>query len=60
MDKPNQAFGVGSSPKRPRSRGEWNDSACFEIGARIDSFAAVLTMLSRSSMHKLSVANQER
>ncbi len=37
------------------SRGEWGDSVCFERGARMDSFTAVLTTPSRSSMYKLSV-----
>jgi hypothetical protein len=32
------------------------DSVCFEIEAMIDAFAAVLTMLSSSSMYKLSAA----
>ncbi len=35
----------------PNSHGEWEDSVCFEKGARMDSFAAVLTMLSCSSMY---------
>jgi hypothetical protein len=35
------------------------DSDCFERGARMDSFAAVLTALSRSSMYKLSLVSQE-
>ncbi len=33
--------------------GEWIDSVCFERGARMDLFAAVLTTLSCSSMYKV-------
>jgi hypothetical protein len=33
-------------------------SVCFELEATADSFSALLTMLSRSNMSKLSVADQ--
>jgi hypothetical protein len=36
------------------------DSVGFEIEAKMDSFAAVLTMLSRSSMYTLSVVNKKK
>ncbi len=32
-----------SSSGNPKSRGEEKDSVCFERGARMDSYAAVLT-----------------
>jgi hypothetical protein len=35
------------------------ESVCFEIEAMMDSFAAVLMTLGRSSMYKFSVAGQE-
>jgi hypothetical protein len=35
----------------PISCGEWKGSVCFERGARMDSFAVVLTTLSCSSMY---------
>jgi hypothetical protein len=41
----------GKQSKRPKSRGEQEDSVCFERGARMDSFAPVLTMPSHSSMY---------
>jgi hypothetical protein len=46
-----QAIGVGSSSRVPKSRGEWKDSVCFERGARMDSFAVVLTTPGYSSMY---------
>jgi hypothetical protein len=38
---------------RPISRGEWEDSVCFEKGARMDSFAVVLTTLSCLSIYRM-------
>jgi hypothetical protein len=35
------------------------DPVCFERGEGMDSFAAVLTTLSRSSLYKLSLVSQE-
>jgi hypothetical protein len=35
------------------SLGEWEDSVCFERGARMDSFAAVLTTFGCSSMYEV-------
>ncbi len=43
--------------EHPMSHGERKDSVCFERGAMMDSFAAVLTMLSCSSMYE-SVCQQ--
>jgi hypothetical protein len=37
----------------PISRGEWKFSVCFERGAKMDSFAAVLITLSCSSMYEI-------
>jgi uncharacterized membrane protein YjdF len=48
--KPSHRWEVGG---HPISLGEWEDSVCFEKGARMDSFAAVLTMLSCSSMYEV-------
>ncbi len=45
------SFWRGKQFKRPKSHGEQEDSVCFERGARIDSFIAVLIMPSRSSMY---------
>jgi hypothetical protein len=39
--------------RRPMSHGEGKDSVCFERGARMDSFAAMLTTLGRSSMYEI-------
>jgi hypothetical protein len=50
----------GKQPKRLMSHCGWKDSVCFESGARVGSFAAVLKMLSRSNMYKLPVVNQEK
>ncbi len=35
-----------------------HESVCFELEARMDSFAAVPAMLGRSSMYKSSAADQ--
>jgi hypothetical protein len=45
----------GKQSRHLLSCGEWEDSVCFERGAKMDSFAAVLAMPSRSSMYKLSL-----
>ncbi len=37
----------------PFSHSEWEDSVCFEKGARMDSFAVVLTTLSCLSMYEV-------
>jgi hypothetical protein len=38
--------------KRPFPRGELTDSACFQKGARMDSFAALLPTPEYSSMYE--------
>ncbi len=44
---------------RPISCGEWEDSVCFEKGARIDSFAAVRTSLTAQVCMKQYVWRDE-
>ncbi len=58
--KPSLQGGKQSKVSQVKSHSGWSDSVCFERGASMDSFAAVLTMLRSSSMYKLSVTNQER
>ncbi len=42
--------------KRPVPRGEWKDSVCFEKGAMMDSFAAVMATSGYSSMYEASIS----
>ncbi len=55
LEKSQAKHPCGKQSKRLVSRGGQEDSVCFERGARMDSFTAVLTMPSRSSLYKLSV-----
>jgi hypothetical protein len=47
--------------RRPIPHGEWKDLVCFEKGARMDSFAAVLPKHGYSSMYEaMCVKEQSR